>query len=576
MAVAISRAEVERELLRELVADELGVRAGDPHHIPTDYESWLRELFADWLTDSSGRVIPLAEHHHEFWRWVWSVEKGTRPAPFVAIWPRGGGKSTSVELACVALGARRARRYVLYVCNTQAQADDHVQNIGALLESASVEAAYPDMASRAVGKYGSSKGWRRNRLRTERGFVVDAIGLDVAARGVKLDDARPDLIVFDDVDDAADTPQTTQKKIVAITQKLLPAGSSDAATLAVQNLVHHEGVFAMLAGLATEPADFLADRIVSGPHPAMRGFAVEKGHGGRWLIVRGTPTWDGQDRDTCQRQINDWGIRAFRAEAQHERTPPVGQAFPEWDSSVHTCDPFDISDDWPRWRMVDYGYAVPFCCLWMARHPDGSFVVYRELYGSGLTAFEQAMQIRALSAGETYKGSVGDPAMWASNREGRKFKSVSDQYKEMGVPLTKAVNERLAGKERVHQYLDWDEPRDGDDGYPPRLTVFKTCVNLIRTMPLLVRDTNHLEDVDTDTEDHAYDALRYGLMEASVNQRMTGVLARSLGGGKKFVPDLNRFAPGMANVGQRQAERDEKANTKPVRRPGLFSGGRRG
>lgn len=545
-----------------LLAEALEQAAAEQDALPfagmdDEYEPWLRRLFENWLTDASGRHIPLAEHHHEFWQWVWTVERGVRPAPFVAIWPRGGGKSTSVELACVALAARKARRYVLYVCNTQAQADDHVQNIGALLESSPVEREYPDLASRALGKYGSSKGWRRNRLRTEQGFVVDAIGLDTAARGVKLDDARPDLIVFDDVDDASDTPQTVQKKIVAITQKLLPAGASDAGALAVQNLVHHEGVFARLANLASEPADFLADRIVSGPHPALRGFVAERAEG-RWLIVKGTPTWDGQNLDTCQRQVNDWGIRAFRAEAQHEKTPPVGQAFPEWDASVHTCEPFRIPEEWSRWRAIDYGYAVPFCCLWMARRPDGTFVVYRELYETGLTASEQALRVRALSAGEEYKASVGDPAMWAASREGKRVQSVADQYREMGVPLSKAANERLAGKERVHQYLEWDE------GYPPRLDVFKTCANLIRTMPMLVRDPNHPEDVDSDTEDHAYDALRYGLMEAAVPQRLQGVLARSMAG-RAPAPDTRLLAPGLRNVSERQRERDERGAQKRVR-----------
>jgi hypothetical protein len=42
------------------------------------------------------------------------------------------------------------------------------------------------------------------------------------------------------------------------------------------------------------------------------------------------------------------------------------------------------------------------------------------------------------------------------------------------------------------------------------------CTNLIRTLPLLVRDPNKPEDVDAhaDQEDHAPDALRYLVMAA--------------------------------------------------------------
>jgi hypothetical protein len=492
---------------------------------PDDYESWLSELFPAHVTAS------LAEHHHRIWRWVWALERGTRPDPLVVLLPRGGAKSTSAEMACVAVGAHRKRRYALYISGTQKQADDHVGNIASMLESPTVAAYYPDLSERDLNKFGVSKGWRHNRLRTAAGFTVDALGLDVDVRGIRLEENRPDLLILDDVDDAEDSIETVQKKIRIITQKILPAGSPDVATLFVQNIVHYESVAARLAGLASEEADFLAGREVIGPIPALVGFKAEKIPGTvRWRIVSGTPTWEGQDRAVCQSQVDDWGIKAFRSEAQHERTPPEGQAFPEWDASVHVIEPFDLKTiaDWPKWRIIDYGYAVPFCCLWMARHPDGSLIVYRELYGSGLTASEQAFQVRALSAGETYKASLGDPAMWASKREGVQFKSVAAQYKEMDVKLTEATNDRLAGKERVHAYLDWNEPTEDQPGFPPRLFVVKTCVNLIRTMPLLVKDPDKPEDVETDSEDHAYDALRYGVMAAGARPSFGEAVGRAM------------------------------------------------
>lgn len=527
---------------------------------PDDYEEWLHALFPSYVT------APLAEHHHQIWQWVWALERGVRPSPLVVILPRGGAKSTTAELACVAVGARGARRYILYVSGKQAQADDHVGNVARLLESDAVAQHYPQLAERSLGKFGSSLGWRRNRVRTAAGLTVDALGLDVAARGVKLDEQRPDLIVFDDVDDTADSIETVKKKITAITQKLLPAGSPDAATLFVQNLVHYESIAARLCGLASEEADFLSEREVIGPLPALVGFKAERVPGTvKWQITSGTPIWAGQDLATCQFQVNDWGIKAFRAEAQHERTPPEGQAFPEWDTSVHVIEPFDLKKmkDWPKWRAVDYGYAVPFCCLWAARRPDGAFFVYRELYGAGWTGSQQGLQVHALSAGETYKASVGDPAMWASNREGKKFKSVADQYKEMGVRLTKATNERVAGWERVHEYLDWDEPTDESDGLPPRLFVFKTCVNLIRTMPLMVKDKNKPEDLDSDMEDHAPDTLRYLLMTAG-GQVMSGVLARAQKAPQHRLPEPDPKKILVSNAGRaRQAELDAEEKKRP-------------
>lgn len=438
-----------------------------------------------------------------------------RPQPFVAIWGRGGGKSTNAEAAVVALGARRTRRYCLYVSGTQEQADAHVSNIASMLESDEIARFYPSMGERYLGRYGNSRGWRRNRLRTAAGFVVDSLGLDVAARGVKIDAQRPDLIVFDDLDDTEDSPETTEKKVRAITHKLLPAGSTDAAALGVQNVVHYESIFARLANLATVPADFLADRIVSGPHPAVVGLRTDRDAGGRYVIEAGTATWEGQSLAVCQEQINEWGLKAFLAEAQHDRVPPEGQAFPEFDPSVHVVDNFAIPSSWPRWRAVDYGYAVPYCCLWLARRPDGVIFVYREDYETGLVASQQALRVRMLSAGERFFASVGDPAMWAEKREGQLFKPVARQYADAGVRLTKATNNRVSGWSRLHELLEWRaDPVTKAMVAPPRLFVLRRCANLIRTLPLMVRDPDHPEDIDTTLEDHASDSLRYALQAA--------------------------------------------------------------
>ena len=44
------------------------------------------------------------------------------------------------------------------------------------------------------------------------------------------------------------------------------------------------------------------------------------------------------------------------------------------------------------------------------------------------------------------------------------------------------------------------------------VVLFATCRDLIRTLPALQHDAARPEDVDTDSEDHAADAMRYGVM----------------------------------------------------------------
>ncbi|HXI16613.1 MAG TPA: hypothetical protein VNM48_09585 [Chloroflexota bacterium] len=304
----------------------LAEESGEPGAVG-DWESWLRTIFPAYVSDHEGVPIPFAAHHRVFWEWVWSIRKGERVRPFIAIWPRGGAKSTSAEMACVALGARKARRYGLYICATQEQADDHVGTVGMMLESDAVARHYPELASRLMGKFGNSRGWRRNRLRTAAGFTLDAIGLDSAARGVKLEEERPDLLLIDDIDNEHDSDATVEKKIATLTRGLLPAGAADVAVVGAQNLVHPNSVFSQLAD---GRADFLADRLVSGPHPAVLDLAYEE-RDGRAVVTGGTPTWQGMDLARCQQAIDDWGLTSFLAEAQHQVSVLRQHIFlPEW------------------------------------------------------------------------------------------------------------------------------------------------------------------------------------------------------------------------------------------------------
>lgn len=279
------------------------------------WAEWLATMYPAYVTH------PYGAHHKDFWEHIKDVTLQSQHDPFVALWARAGGKSSSIELACAFLGLRGHRKYILYISGTQDQADDHVSNIGALLEESTVDKYYPDHAGRKVDKYGHSKGWRGDRLRTAGGFTADAIGLDTAGRGVKLEAQRPDALVFDDIDSEHDGPYLTKKKIQTITKKLLPSGSRNVLVLCGQNVIIPNGFFARMR-LDDGRADYLATRVVSGPIPALRGLKTRrvKRDDGKWIyeIMAGVPTWVGQNVEDCQVEINLFGKSAFLEECQHE------------------------------------------------------------------------------------------------------------------------------------------------------------------------------------------------------------------------------------------------------------------
>ena len=275
---------------------------------PAQWDRWLQTLFPQYFPK------PFAERHAEMWEWIESIEPGIRPQPFFAIWGRGGAKSMNAEGGAIKIAAKGVRKYAWYISSTQDKADQHVDTIGAMLEASETNKYYPDLADRAVNKFGHSKGWRRSRLRTASGFTIDAMGLDTGARGAKIEENRPDLIIIDDVDELFDTVQTTLKKMKILSQTILPAGSTDCAVLFVQNLITPDSI---ASRLLDGRADFLSDKIVSGPYPAIENLEYEQ-IDGRFIITSGEPTWEGQDLDICQQQIFTWGLSAFLQESQHD------------------------------------------------------------------------------------------------------------------------------------------------------------------------------------------------------------------------------------------------------------------
>ena len=103
--------------------------------------------------------------------------------------------------------------------------------------------------------------------------------------------------------------------------------------------------------------------------------------------------------------------------------------------------------------------------------------------------------------------TFADPSMWAKKTQTDSPTSTYEVYRDHGVYLTQAVNDRIAGKRKVDKLLE-----DLPDGQPG-LIVFRNCTNLIKHLPALIYSKANPEDVDTSGDDHDYDALRYLLTD---------------------------------------------------------------
>ena len=202
-----------------------------------------------------------------------------------------------------------------------------------------------------------------------------------------------------------------------------------------------------------------------------------------------------------------------------------GQAFPSFSWEKHVCKPFNIPAHWTRYRGVDWGYRNPFACVFGAKDPDtGRIYLYREIYQAGLTDRQQARAILDNSLpGEKFAATYGDPSIWTTrNFEDRVF-STADEYAAEKVYLTKADNNRIQGKRKIDALL-----ADLPDG-KPGLMIFETCVNWLATVPTLpYAKTGNTEDVDTEADDHLFDATKYLLTSINPRPRPAPALAQQI------------------------------------------------
>jgi len=208
-----------------------------------------------------------------------------------------------------------------------------------------------------------------------------------------------------------------------------------------------------------------------------------------------------------------------------------GQVFTEWinDSEhhkdrtyTHVIDPFIIPKDWRIYCGMDWGYARPFAVGWYAVGYDRKLYRIREYYGCTGTPnvgvkMEPAAVAREIRRIEDEDPNlsgrqitrIGDPAIWGS----QSGESIGSLFERERVYWDRGDHARIDGKMQVHHRLAFDS-----EGYP-MFYCFSTCRDFIRTIPNLVYDDVHVEDIDTDGEDHIYDEFRYICMANPISSR---------------------------------------------------------
>lgn len=218
-------------------------------------------------------------------------------------------------------------------------------------------------------------------------------------------------------------------------------------------------------------------------------------------------------------------------------------AFPEFNRKTHVIEPFDMPNAWVRFRACDWGYSSNACVLWFAVDFDNNLYVYREFYTRQLTADVFARQVLNMEGGDpNLRYGILDSSVW--QQRGDVGPSIAETMIKEGCQWRRSdrsAGSRKSGKLEIHRRLALRDTGVEDDNgamiKAPSIKIFSTCKNLIRTLPQLPLDENDPEDVDTDAEDHAYDALRYGCMSRPLSPSQINDIVASMSRTRPVIAD---------------------------------------
>lgn len=234
-----------------------------------------------------------------------------------------------------------------------------------------------------------------------------------------------------------------------------------------------------------------------------------------------------------------------------------------WDSTQHVLKPFDIPASWRIDRSFDYGSSAPFSVGWWAES-DGSDVkmadgtwrstvrgdLFRiaEWYGSTGKA-NQGLRMLAndIAAGiiereiklgihNRVQPGPADNSIWDLDNGNSIAADMAKSVRVNGSVYRgvqwgrsdKSSGSRKAGWEKVRKFLRDALRRKQLNGQgkqvpipreKPGLFVFNTCTAFIELFPVLPRDEDDPDDVDTDAEDHIGDEVRYRVLATGTGAR---------------------------------------------------------
>lgn len=221
------------------------------------------------------------------------------------------------------------------------------------------------------------------------------------------------------------------------------------------------------------------------------------------------PFLDEQEIESMSTCMSEKSLASRRYGKFMENT---GLVYEEFDENIHVIEPFDVPKEWYDKISIDPGLNNPLSAHFYCVDFDDNVYVIGEHYEKGKDIDYHAKEILSIAQKldwhYSHSGKIEALIDSAANqRTLASSKSVSELFYDKGIAVNCNVNkEKFSGIARVKGYFA---------ARPPRIFIFKNCVNMIRELKSYWWGTG---DSPVKKDDHAMDELRYYIMSKPKNE----------------------------------------------------------
>ncbi len=140
------------------------------------------------------------------WTWLLSYVHKTRDFSQLAIGlPRGFGKTMLIKIFVLYCILFTKKQFILIICGTQTKANNVITDIISMLSETNIKRVFGDWQ---ISCYTDRQDLKRFGFRG-RNIILMGAGAEADIRGITLENARPDVMIFDDIQTRADADSET-------------------------------------------------------------------------------------------------------------------------------------------------------------------------------------------------------------------------------------------------------------------------------------------------------------------------------------------------------------------------------